>query len=94
MKTYIYRSTFKEGLTDFFRKQLLQEHYAVLDMMFNGYNVERMLWSSFFEIFRASDGRYTLEVQKYVNDTFSVKFTIDMNYAIKLDRFCGYGKTK
>lgn len=56
-------------------------------MLFNGYGMKQKLQSSFFELCRVGDGKYTLTVQKYVDNSWSVKFNINNKYANKNERF-------
>lgn len=59
----------------------------IFHMLYYGYNVDKLLVSAYFEVLRVSDGKYELNIQKYVNDTYSIKFVVNPNYANVLERF-------
>lgn len=86
-KTIIYRSTYAEQMDDFFKKQLSPLEYEMLWMLYYSYRIPTHLKSAYFELIRVGDGKYTLNVQKYVDDTFSVKFTINSDYSNNAERF-------
>lgn len=86
-KTIIYRSTYAEQMDDFFKKQLFPIEYEMLWMLFYSYHIPTLFKSVYFQLMRVGDGKYTLTVQKYVDDTFSVKYTINSDYCNNAERF-------
>lgn len=56
-------------------------------MLWVGYAIPMKLKSSYFEMIRVGDGKYTLTVHKYVNDTHSIMFEINPSYGNVLGRF-------
>lgn len=89
MKTrcIIYRSTYKESLGEFLSHSLDEHEKDVFQMLWIGYAIPMKLRSSYFELLRVGDGKYTLTIQKYVDETWSIKFSINKNYGNILDRF-------
>ena len=90
IKHYTYRSTFL-AYTDFFdflEKSGVSEHAIdVISMLWHVYSISSLLRSAYFEHLTIGDGWYKMHVQKYVNDTYSVKLEINPNYANALGRF-------
>lgn len=90
VKHYNYFSTMQK-YTDFFDflvKSNVEENFIdVVSMLWKAYSISALLRSSYFELICIGDGKFTLRVQKYVNDTYSIKLTIDPNYANVLERF-------
>lgn len=74
-KCLIYRSSFAEDMSMFFQSSLSMRDYEIFCMLFYSYRVPTLLKSAYFELLRVGDHDYTLIVQKYVNDTFCVKFS-------------------
>lgn len=74
-KCLIYRSSFAESMSDFFESSLSVRNYEIFCMLFYSYRVPTLLKSAYFELLRVGDRDFTLIVQKYVNDTFCVKFS-------------------
>lgn len=90
IKHYTYRSTMLK-YTDFFdfleKEVKYEETINVIMMLWSAYSIGTLLNSAYFEHLSVGDGWYKLHVQKYVNDTYSVKITINPNYANALERF-------
>lgn len=86
-KTIIYRSTYAEQMDDFFKNQLSPLEYEKLLMLYFSYRIPTNLKSAYFQLMRVGDGKYTLTVQKYIDDTYSLKYTINNEYGNKLQRF-------
>lgn len=86
-RTIKWRSTYKESLGEFLSHSLNEHEKDVFYMLFDGYGVQQKLQSAYFEFLRVGDGKYTLSVQKYVNDTHMIMFEINPNYANALERF-------
>lgn len=86
-RTIKWRSTYADSLGDFFSHSLNEHEKDVFNMLFYGYGVPQKLQSAYFEFLRVGDGKYTLSVQKYVNDTHMIMFEINPNYANALERF-------
>lgn len=90
IKYFTYRSTMLK-YTDFF--DFLEEEVKeqkIVDVIINlwsAYSIGTLLNSAYFEHLSVGDGWYKMHVQKYVNDTYSVKITINPNYANALERF-------
>lgn len=70
----IYRSTYKESLGEYLSHSLTEHEKNIFEMLFNGYGMQQKLQSTFFQLCRVGDSKYTMIVQKYVNGTWSVKF--------------------
>lgn len=70
----IYRSTYKQNLGEFLAKELNENEKDIFYMLFNGYGMKQKLQSTFFQLFRVGDSKYTMIVQKYVDGTWSVRF--------------------
>lgn len=87
MKHFIYKSNFKQSLTEWARQELTEHQYNILDMLFNGFGCKQKLQNVFFELFRVGDGKYTLTIQKYIDDSWKLTFTINEKYANKNERF-------
>ena len=89
-KYYLYFSTMQK-YTDFFDflvKSNVEENYIdVVSMLWKAYSIGALLRSAYFEVIRIGDGKFTLNVQKYANDTYSIKLIVDPNYANVLERF-------
>lgn len=83
----IYKSRYKISLKDYVKKELSEIEQNIFWLLFSGFGIEQKLQSSYFELFRVGDGKYTLTVQKYVDNTWSVKFIINKNFKNKLQRF-------
>lgn len=90
IKYYTYRSTML-AYTDFFdfldKEVKEQKIVDVIMMLWTAYSIGTLLNSVYFEHLIVGDGWYKLHVQKYVNDTYSVKLEINPNYANALGRF-------
>lgn len=89
MKNFIWRSTYKESLGEAIEHSTLSEKDKdVFAILFHSFRIQTsLLNSSFFENIRIGDGKHTLIVQKYVDSTWSIKYSINENYANKLNRF-------
>ena len=85
-KYYCYRSTYSIPF-DKWIYTMDEKHRRVFETMFNGFGIRKMLYSAYFEFFRFGDGKYTLSVQKYVDDSYSIKFEYNPNYGNVLERF-------
>lgn len=83
----IYHSTYKESLGEYLSHSLNKYEIDIFYMLFNGFGCKQKLQSAFFELFRVGDGKYTLTVQKYVNDTYSIKFFKKNKFQNKANRF-------
>lgn len=83
----IWRSTFKKSLGETVNNVLSPIERDVFYMLFNGFGCKQKLQSSFFELFRVGDGKYTLIVQKFVDGSITIRFTTKNNYANKNERF-------
>lgn len=69
-----YRSTYKQSLGEFLSKELDEQEKDIFYMLFNGYGMRQKLQSTFFQLCRVGDNKYTMIVQKYVDGTWSVRF--------------------
>ena len=90
VKHYNYYSTMLKYVDffDFLEKERVDKKVIdVITMLWSAYSIESLLNSAYFESLRVGDGWYNMIVQKYVNDTYSVKIKIDPNYANALERF-------
>lgn len=83
----IYHSTYKESLGEYFAHSLNEREKEVFQMLWISYAIPMKLRSSYFELLRVGDGKYTLTIQKYVDETWSVKFSVNQNYANIAGRF-------
>lgn len=83
----IYKSRYKISLKDYVKKELSELEQSIFWLLYSGFGIEQKLQSSYFELFRVGDGKYTLTIQKYVDNTWSVKFTINKNFRNRLNRF-------
>lgn len=70
----IYRSTYKQSLGEFIANELNEVEKDIFYMLFNGYGMKQKLQSTFFQLCRVGDSKYTMIVQKYVDGTWSIKF--------------------
>ena len=70
----IYRSTYKQSLGDLIANELNENEKDIFYMLFNGYGMKQKLQSTFFQLCRVGDSKYTMIVQKYANGTWSVRF--------------------
>lgn len=86
-RTIKWRSTYAESLGEFLSHSLNEHEKEVFNMLWVSYTMPLKLKSSFFELMRVGDGKYTLTVQKYVNDTHMVMFEINPDYGNALGRF-------
>lgn len=64
-----YRSTYKQSLGEYLSKELSEVEKDIFYMLFNGYGMQQKLQSTFFQLCRVGDSKYTMIVQKYVNGT-------------------------
>lgn len=90
VKHYNYYSTMLKytDFFDFLKKERVDENVIhVITMLWSAYAVDKLLNSAYFESLRVGDGWYSMTVQKYVNDTYSVKIKLNPNYANVLERF-------
>lgn len=90
VKHYNYYSTMQKytDFFDFLEKEVKEEKIVdTLVMLWSAYQVGILLNSAYFEHLTVGDGWYKMSVQKYVNDTYSVKIKINPNYANALERF-------
>lgn len=87
MKHFIYKSNFKQTLTEWAKQNLNEQQYYILHMLYNGFGCTQKLQSSFFQLFRVGDGKYTLTIQKYVDNTWKLTFSINENYGNKGEIF-------
>lgn len=87
MKYFIYKSNYKQSLTDWARTNLNELQYNILNILYNGYGCKQKLQTAYFELFRCGDGKYTLTLQKYRDDSWRLIFTINDKYANKYERF-------
>lgn len=76
-RTIKWRSTYQESLGEYLSHSLSEHEKEVFNMLWVSYTIPLKLKSSFFELMRVGDGKYTLTVQKYVNDTHMVMFEIN-----------------
>ena len=83
----IYKSRYRISLKDYVKRELSEIEQSIFWLLFSGFSIEQKLQSSYFELFRVGDGKYTLTVQKYVDNTWSVKFVVNKNFKNKLQRF-------
>ena len=83
----IWRSTHKESLGEALAHSLTSQEKDIFCMLWGAYNLTTFTRTSYFELLRVSDGKYTLTVQKYTDNSVSVKFKINNNYANKNERF-------
>lgn len=83
----IYKSKYKISLKDYVKKELSELEQSIFWLLYSGFGIEQKLQSSYFELFRVGDGKYTLTVQKYVDNTWSVKFIVNNKFQNKLQRF-------
>lgn len=87
MKHYIYKSHYKQSLTEWAKQNLTETQYDILNMLYNGFGCQQKLQNTFFQLFRVGDGKYTLTIQKYIDDTWKLTFTINEKYANKNETF-------
>lgn len=80
-------SNYKESLGDFLAHSLTEHEKQVFHMLWVGYAIPMKLKSSYFELLRVGDGKYTLTVQQYANGRHSIKFSVRNNYANASGRF-------
>lgn len=85
-RVFKWRSTFMVSL-EYSIQALDETELAIFNMLYNGYGVPQKLQSAYFQLLRVGDGKYTLTVQKYLDDTYSIIFEINPNYANNLERF-------
>ena len=78
---------YKESLGEYLAHSLDEHEKDVFQMLWVGYAIPMKLRSSYFELLRVGDGKYTLTIQKYVDETWSVKFSVNPNYANIAGRF-------
>lgn len=72
----IWRSTFKESLGDMLAHSFNTHDIDVFYMLWGSYRLSTLIKSSFFEIIRVGDEKYSLTVQRYPQtDTYCVKFS-------------------
>lgn len=83
----IYHSYYKKNLKETVKTQLSDLEESIFWLLYNGFGVEQKLQCSYFELLRVGDGKYTLTVQKYVNETYTIKFKVNKNYKNKANRF-------
>lgn len=83
----IYHSTYKESLGEYLSHSLTEHEKNIFEMIFNGFGMQQKLQSSFFELCRVGDGKYTLIVQKYIDGTWSARFRVNNNFNNKAERF-------
>lgn len=86
-RTIKWRSTYQESLGEFLSHSLNEHEKKVFEMLWVGYAIPMKLKSAYFELLRVGDGKYTLTVQKYVNNTHMIMFEINPNYGNALERF-------
>lgn len=90
MKHYLYRSTMQR-YTDFFafleEEKCPAQQIDLISMLWHAYSVSALLRSSYFEIIRIGDGWHTLIIQKYADESYSIKYTFNPNFANKSERF-------
>lgn len=86
-KTVIWHSTYNKSLGEFLSHSLTEHEKEVFHMLWVGYAIPMKLKSSYFEMLRVGDGKYTLTVHKYVNGTHKIEFKVDPNYGNILGRF-------
>ena len=84
---HIWKNTYNESLGEFLSHSLTEHEKEVFHMLWVGYAVPMKLRSAYFEMLRVGDGKYTLTVRKYCNDTHSIMFEINPNYGKALNRF-------
>lgn len=82
-----WHSTCKKSLGELINENLSDTEKDIFYMLFNGYGMKQKLQSSFFELCRVGDGKYTLIVQKHIDNSWSVKFSINNNYKNKAERY-------
>lgn len=70
----IYHSYYKKKLQDFVKQELNETEQGIFNALFYGYGMEQKLQTDWFQLIRVGDKNYTMIVQKYVNDTWCVKF--------------------
>ena len=87
MKTIIYRSTYKQNLGEFLEDQLTEQEQDMFYMLWGSFMITHKLKSAYFELMRVGDGKYTLQVQKYVDESWSAKFTINERYGNMAERY-------
>lgn len=86
-KNVVWYSTYQQNLGDYLRNKLTEHEKQVFHMLWVGYAIPMKLKSSYFELLRVGDGKYTLTVQQYANGRHSIKFSVKNNYANVLERF-------
>lgn len=70
----IYRSIYKESLSEYIKHELTETEQGIFNALFGGYGIEKKLQTDWFQLIRVGDSKYTMIVQKYVDDTWCVKF--------------------
>ena len=89
-KYYNYYSTMRSyvDFVDFLEKSKVEQHNIdILMSIWSAYHCNELLESAYFQLLRVSDGKYTLTLQKYVDESYSIKVVIDNNYANACERF-------
>lgn len=86
-RTIKWWSTYKESLGEYLAHSLTENEKEIFHMLWVGYAVPMKLKSAYFEMLRVGDGKYTLTIHKYCNDTHSIMFEINENYGNALERF-------
>lgn len=89
MKTFQWRSTYKESLGEALaHSTLTDKDKDIFSMLFHSYRIQTsLLPSSFFECLRVGDGKHMLIVRKDKDNSWCVKYSVNENYANKLERF-------
>lgn len=88
-KYFIYQSTMRKysDFVDFLQRENGADYVDMFMMLYNAFGIGTLLDSPYFEILRIGDGKYELTVQKYVNETYSIKLVINTNYENGAERF-------
>lgn len=77
MKEYIWRSTYKESMGEFFARTLKDQHLLdILFMLWGSFRLTYLTKSSFFKSIRLGDEKYELWVHKEKNGVITIKFVI------------------
>ena len=79
-------STYKDPLQDYLGK-LPEKCQKVISILWVTYRITQLLKSSYFSYIEVGDGWHTLQVRKYANDTWSVKYNYNPNYGNGCERF-------